>query len=305
MTTEGTAQAGRTGHAGHAGDERDPAPADDERDAGRTGVAERVFREVMGTEAPPALTPFEAAARDFVFGEVWRRPGLSRRDRRWVTLTCVAAADAPGPIDAHVYAALSSGDIEIAEMLEFVLHFAVYCGWPKASHLEGVVGRQWARVQRERGVEPTGWPPLDVLSFETDDRNARLEGGVAEFADVNLMPAPPADTPYRQAGILGFVFGNVWRRPGLTRRERRIITVACVGIDDSPMPLRTHVDVALRSGDLTSAEMDEIVLQFAVYYGFAKGEALNDAAAAAVTAATAVTGGEAGTAGSPPLEGKR
>ena len=57
-----------------------------------------------------------------------------------VTLTCVAAADAPEPIDEHVYAALAGGDIEREAMLEFVLHFAVYCGWPKASHLEGVIG---------------------------------------------------------------------------------------------------------------------------------------------------------------------
>ena len=65
-------------------------------------------------------------------------PGLSRRDRRWVTLTCVAAADSLQPIDDHVYAALNSGDIYLEEMLEFILQFAVYCGWPKASHFERV-----------------------------------------------------------------------------------------------------------------------------------------------------------------------
>ncbi|WP_262057589.1 carboxymuconolactone decarboxylase family protein [Streptomyces sp. STR69] len=76
---------------------------------------------------------------------------------------------------------------------------------------------------------------------------------------------------------MGFVFGHVWQRPGLTRRERRIITVASVALDDSPVPLQTHVRSALHSGDLTKEEMDEIVLQFAAYYGFAKGEALADA----------------------------
>jgi len=38
---------------------------------------------------------------------------------------------------------------------------------------------------------------------------------VEEFIDVNLTPAPPANSPYRHAGILGFVFGHVWQRPGL------------------------------------------------------------------------------------------
>src|SRR5215472_2493253 len=100
--------------------------------------AERIYREVMTVDPPRPATPLEQATIDFVFGRVWSRPGLSRRDRRWVTLACVAAADAPAPIDEHVYAAMKSGDIELEAMLEYVLQFAVYCGWPKASHVEGV-----------------------------------------------------------------------------------------------------------------------------------------------------------------------
>ncbi|MFJ5306747.1 carboxymuconolactone decarboxylase family protein [Streptomyces sp. NPDC088350] len=242
------------------------------------------FPEVMATtgrELPSPDTPFGRAARDFLYGEVWARPGLSRRDRRWVTLTCVAAADSPEPIEQHVYAALASGDIELAEMLEFVLHFAVYCGWPKASHVEGAVARQWDRIHRERGEETPPWPELTSDTLGPQDHEKRLERGTHEFVDVNLTPAPPPNSPYRQAGILGFVFGHVWQRPGLGRRERRIVTVASVALDDSPVPLRTHVTSALHSGDLTKDEMDEIVLQFAAYYGFAKGEALADAVEAA------------------------
>ena len=89
------------------------------------------------------------------------------------------------------------------------------------------------------------------------------------------MPAPPPDSPYTQAGILSFVFGHVWQRPGLARRERRVITVACVAIDDAPTPLVAHVSAALKSGDITKQEMDEIALHFAAYYGFAKAEALS------------------------------
>jgi len=234
--------------------------------------------EVMAVaQEPTTETPFGRASRDFLFGQVWSRAGLSRRDRRWVTLTCVAAADAPQPIDDHVYAALASGDIDLDAMLEFVLHFAVYCGWPKASHLEGAIARQWARIHHERGEETPPWPHLTNDALGPDEWDKRLERGVQEFIDVNLTPAPPQNSPYRHAGILNFVFGHVWQRPGLTRRERRIITVASVALDDSPVPLRTHVSSALHSGDITKVEMDEIVLQFAAYYGFAKGDALVDA----------------------------
>ncbi|WP_425826266.1 carboxymuconolactone decarboxylase family protein [Streptomyces fractus] len=222
-------------------------------------------------------TPFSRASHDFLNEQVWARPGLSRRDRRWVTLTCVAAADAPGPIEEQVHAALVSGDITLTEMLEFVLHFAVYCGWPKASHLEGAIGRQWTRIHHERGEEAPPWPELDHSTLGPTDMDKRIARGVEEFVDVNLTPAPPSNSPYRHAGILNFVFGHVWQRPGLARRDRRVITVASVALDDSPVPLRSHVTAALHSGDVTKAEMDEIVLQFAAYYGFAKGEALAEA----------------------------
>ncbi|GAB2844537.1 carboxymuconolactone decarboxylase family protein [Actinocorallia aurea] len=240
--------------------------------------ADLTFAEVMTREPTAAGTPLTAALRDFLFGEVWRRPGLSRRDRRWVTLTCVAAADAPGPIDEHVYAALNSGDIDLEAMLEFVLHFAVYCGWPKASHVEGVIRRQWARIQGERGEEPRPFPLLDNASLGPGDWEERLKRGVEEFVDVNLVQAPRAETPYIHAGILNFVFGHVWQRPGLDRRQRRVITVACVAVSDAPTPLRSHVGAALNSGDITKAEMDEIALQFAAYSGFAKGQALQETA---------------------------
>jgi 4-carboxymuconolactone decarboxylase len=246
-----------------------------------TTEAAQTYRAVMTREPPAPVTPFEAATRDFVFGEVWSRPGLSRRDRRWVTLTCVAAADSPEPIEDHVYAALNSGDIELEALLEFVLQFAVYCGWPKASHIEGSIRRQWARIHQERGEEAAPWPLLGNDTLGPNDWERRLERGAEEFADVNLVPAPKPDTPYTHAGILNYVFGHVWQRPGLTRRERRIITVACVAIDDSPLPLWAHVTAALHSGDITKDEMDEIVLHFSAYYGFAKGEALSATAAAA------------------------
>lgn len=85
----------------------------------------------MTFAAPSDDSPATANLIDFVFAEVWPRAALSRRDRRFVTLPCVAAADADGPLRDHVYAALNSGDVSIVEMRETVLHFAVYAGWPK------------------------------------------------------------------------------------------------------------------------------------------------------------------------------
>ncbi|MGA8546245.1 MAG: carboxymuconolactone decarboxylase family protein [Mycobacterium sp.] len=236
----------------------------------------RQYTEVMTTAAPADPSPvFAAGLIDFVFAEIWSRPTLSRRDRRFVTLACVAAADAMQPLEQHVYAALNSGDITIAEMRETVLHFAVYAGWPKASRFNIVVDQQWAAIMAERGEESP--PPEPLLPLVTQsDPEQRLRGGEQSFKDINCLPfAPPRDNPYSGAGILNFVFGEMWLRPGLGIKERRLITVACVAFQDAEIPVISHVYAALKSGDVPFDEMDELALQFAAYYGCAKADYLN------------------------------
>jgi 4-carboxymuconolactone decarboxylase len=129
-------------------------PMDEVNEESRRAVADarkqtghRRYREVMVSEPPPPLSPFlDQGVVDSVFGELWDRPGLSRRDRRWVTLACVGAAAVDEPIQQHVYAALASGDITRGEFQEFVLHFAYYAGWPRASALEMAYYRAIQRI---------------------------------------------------------------------------------------------------------------------------------------------------------------
>lgn len=118
----------------------------------RTETGRRRYREVMVSDAPPPLTPYlDRGVVDSVFGELWDRPGLSRRDRRWITLACVGAAAVDEPIQQHVYAALASGDITRPEFEEFVLHFAYYHGWPRASALEMAYYKALARIDPPTG----------------------------------------------------------------------------------------------------------------------------------------------------------
>jgi 4-carboxymuconolactone decarboxylase len=116
----------------------------------RTDTGRRRYREVMVSDAPPPLTPYLArGVVDAVFAELWDRPGLSRRDRRFITIACVGAAAVDVPIQQHVYAALASGDVSREEMQEIVLHFAYYSGWPRASALEAAYYQAVARLDAE------------------------------------------------------------------------------------------------------------------------------------------------------------
>jgi 4-carboxymuconolactone decarboxylase len=240
---------------------------------------EQTFLEVMTRPYDRGSSPYnEAGLLDFVFADVWNRPGLSRRDRRWVTLACVGAADTVGPIEAHVYAAMNSGDMSLEEMQEFVLHFAVYCGWPKGSFLDQVVWSQHVRICEARGEPPPAPRQLEVWRAG-EDPEQRLQNGAESFATINCVPAPGRTSPYTSAGILNFVFGEVWQRDGLSRRDRRFITLACVGVDDAVAPIRSHVYSALKTGDVTYDEMREVVLHFAAYAGWPKGSFMDQVVA--------------------------
>jgi 4-carboxymuconolactone decarboxylase len=242
--------------------------------------AAATYRAVMMVEPPSGLSAAEEARLEYVFGEIWPRRGISRRERRLVTLSCAAFAVTAQPLIDHSYAALKSGDLSIEELLEVVLHFAVYCGWPKASNLEMYVRQSWVKVQQERSQDPT-LPARGIDELGENDWEKRLQRGAQEFLDVNLVPAPGRDTPYQHAGILNFVFGHVWMRPDLGRRDRRFVTVACVGVDEAPIPIESHVGSALRSGDVTKTEMDELIVQFRAYDTGARADVLQASADAA------------------------
>jgi 3-oxoadipate enol-lactonase/4-carboxymuconolactone decarboxylase len=100
----------------------------------------RTRREVLGDAhvdgAVAATTPFTAAFQDFItryaWGEVWTRPGLSRRDRSIATLAALVALGAEQEIAMHVRAAVRNGVTE-AEIAEVLLHTALYAGLPRAN----------------------------------------------------------------------------------------------------------------------------------------------------------------------------
>jgi 4-carboxymuconolactone decarboxylase len=235
------------------------------------------YREIMMAEPPAAPSALEAESLRFVFGQVWPRPGLSRRDRRLVTLSCVAASGTDGPLDDHLYAALASGELTAEQVAEFALQLSVYCGQPRAVVVERAARAQWARLHAERGETPPPWPVAEPDELLPASLATRLAAAGECFTEINCIPAPPPMNPYIEVGVLGFVFGHLWLRPHLTRRERRLMTIPCAGVSGAATPIGQHVGSALTSGDLTVEEMDELVLQFTAYRGFPQGAVLNGA----------------------------
>ena len=120
--------------------------AEDEMESERRRRAERAYREVTTIDPLPASDDYLTHTLDAVFGDVWTRPGLSRKERRWIVLTAAACDGVATAREAHLRAALASGDVTRAEMLEFVIQFAYYAGWPRSSELYMTFQRICAEV---------------------------------------------------------------------------------------------------------------------------------------------------------------
>jgi 4-carboxymuconolactone decarboxylase len=66
---------------------------------------------------------------DVLFGDVWKRPGLSPRDRSLVTVAVLAATYRPDQLASHLRLALANG-LTQDELVEALTHLAFYAGWP-------------------------------------------------------------------------------------------------------------------------------------------------------------------------------
>jgi 4-carboxymuconolactone decarboxylase len=106
-----------------------------------------VWEGVTAAPVKEPNAPLREAMLDFVAAEVWGRPGLTRKQRRIISLSCAGASAQPIPIRAHVRSALDSGDMTHAELNEFALHFAVYAGWPLASFVQKTIDEVVAERQ--------------------------------------------------------------------------------------------------------------------------------------------------------------
>lgn len=74
---------------------------------------------------------------ELLFGDVWERSGLAKRDRSLVTVTALIAMNRPDELRWHLTLARQIGVTE-QEAVEVITHLAFYAGWPSAVTAVGV-----------------------------------------------------------------------------------------------------------------------------------------------------------------------
>jgi 4-carboxymuconolactone decarboxylase len=81
----------------------------------------------MGATAPKLAELTD----NVLYGDIWERPGLSKRDRSMITVAALIALNRPDQLRSHLALARQNGATE-DELVEVITHLAFYAGWPSA-----------------------------------------------------------------------------------------------------------------------------------------------------------------------------
>ncbi len=200
----------------------------------------------------PALEKYR---ENVVLGDLWKRPGLSPRDRSLVTLAALIARNQTIELADHLGRALDNG-VTPPEISETITHLAFYTGWANAMSAV-VVARQVfaARHIRTDQIPAASGPQLKLDEAAEAQRATRVG---EQFG--NIAPGLVQYT----ADVL---FRDLWLRPGLAPRDRSLVTVSALVATGQVAQITYHLGRAMDNG-LTRTEAGEMVTQLAFYAGW-------------------------------------
>lgn len=126
-------------------------------------------------------------------------------------------------------------------------------------------------------AEPEALQSSPQGCVDTRSNPAQKQAAADHVLGVMMGPVPGA-APMPTTEPLGFgddlfpiaqqnIFGNLWARCGLSRRDRSLVTLGVLIALRAENELRYHFPIALRNG-LTRRELEEVVYQAGGYAGF-------------------------------------
>jgi 4-carboxymuconolactone decarboxylase len=200
----------------------------------------------------PALEKYKETT---LLGDVWKRPGLSPRDRSVVTLAALIARNQASELPFYLGLALDNG-VKPAEISETITHLAFYAGWGNATAANAAAKDVFAArhigTDRLAAISPA---PLPLDEAAEADRAKRVgEQFGAMF---------PAMVQY----TTDVLFRDLWLRPDLAPRDRSLVTVSALIANGQPAQLTSHLALGVKNG-LRQAEVSEAIAHLAFYVGW-------------------------------------
>lgn len=190
-----------------------------------------------------------------LLGEVWKRPGLSPRDRSLVTLAVLISKQQTAEMAYHFNLALDNG-VTPAELSEMINHLAFYTGWGNATATVLIAKDVFAA----RRITPDLLPPVSPKLLPIDEASEKVR---TAFVDKTVGPVSPGLVQYTSTAL----FHDLWLRPGLAPRDRSLITVSALIATGQVAQLGAHLNRAIDNG-LAQDEASEMLTQLAFYAGW-------------------------------------
>jgi 4-carboxymuconolactone decarboxylase len=212
-------------------------------------------RRVSPSDVQSVAPALEKYAQEGLYGDVWKRPGLNRRDRSLVSVSTLIARGQFPPLTYYIGQALDNG-VKPAEISETIVHLAFYSGFANAF---GAVGP--ARdVFAQRGIGPDQLPKVSpgLLPLNEAAEADRAKRVGESFGDIS--PRLVADTT-------DFLFKDLWLRPDLAPRDRSLVTVSSLIANGQSAQLTSHLNIGMNNG-LTKEEIGEVISHSAFYAGW-------------------------------------
>ena len=200
----------------------------------------------------PALDKY---MQDRVLGDLWKRPGLSPRDRSIITLAALIARNQTIEMPMYLNLALENG-VKPSEISEIITHLAFYSGWANAMSAVVVAKDVFA----ERGIQPDELP---LASPSLLPLNEAAEADRAERVSQQFGAVAPGFVQY----TTDVLFRDLWLRPDLVPRDRSLVTISALIATGQFAQLGGHLNRAMDNG-LTQSEATEMITHLAFYVGW-------------------------------------
>jgi 4-carboxymuconolactone decarboxylase len=200
----------------------------------------------------PAL---ERYTQGVLFGDLWKRPDLSARDRSLVTVAVLIARNQTSELPSHLNLALDNG-VKASEISEVITHLAFYSGWANAMSAVTVA----KDVFRARGIGADQLPPVEGPLLPIDQAS---EARRAAFVEQSVGPVAPGVVQYTTNPL----FHDLWLRPALSPRDRSLVTVSALIASGQVAQLSAHLNRAMDNG-LTKSEASEALTHLLFYAGW-------------------------------------
>ena len=192
---------------------------------------------------------------DVLYGDVWRRPELSPRDRSLVTIAVLIATGKTAQLAGHLGRALDNG-VQPGEASGLLAHLAIYSGWPNAVSALDV----YEQVYTSRKVDAAALRAVGPRLAAPASDAARARATTDELGTV-----APKFVELTNA----VVFDDLWLRSDLTLRDRSLVTIAALAAMGDDDQLDVYLRRGLESG-LTRAQIAEGLTHLGFYAGWGK-----------------------------------